>query len=390
MGARRHVKKPVVPGKDKLKAYWKVTNAKFPIGTAIRLSSKVRKLSAADIVGCRGILGLEEGYVPDERTISRVLKDGAPRDAGHLLGLMLIARDVLSRELNQTGEIKEILESFAGHVTTLRGILGGDFPKVRGLAETITPPPIVDVVGLLRQFLQVPSEAFDAMNHEFFPNIDLANLPPCSAMLFFNMYRFHSEPKKIVKTFTVIKSPIVARPFAMYSNFFVSGDPENARRSEGIIIPTKDFLYLLGGVNKGTGLKLVALERRAHGIGDVRHGLTITFDENETMVAARCIFVPTKAQRHEEAGANVYPMDKIETEVQGFVEQLRNRVSFELEETIKVDGTPKSWDAMVHALGDILGGLQKPRIVFEDGRAFNPADPHSFPFNAALKAWPSR
>ena len=82
-------------------------------------------------------------------------------------------------------------------------MLGDDFPKGRGVAELKTSPaPAVDVVGLLREFLQVPSESFDAMNHEFFPGIDLAELPLSSAMLFFNMYRFHSEPKKIVKTFT--------------------------------------------------------------------------------------------------------------------------------------------------------------------------------------------
>lgn len=211
------------------------------------------------------------------------------------------------------------------------------FPRCKlpeGIAthgQTLSPEPeLPDVLGMLHSFLRVPVSAFAKMALDFFPEIDLKNLPERSVERHYNTYRFHSKPGHVVQTFTVIKSPVRSRSFSMFSNFFVSGDPNQPRRSDGLIIPARDFLYFVGGLESTVELKLMVIERNPHGHRRLFHGLTITFDETNAMIAARLLLIPTNAKDHKEAGARTYPMDQAPDDVRRDLDDIRNRILFTL------------------------------------------------------------
>jgi hypothetical protein len=384
-----------IPALKSIKSYWKITKGNEVVLAAIRLCHTELGLSAGDLQGHCEAIKLHAYYTPTKRTVDRLLRGTSKvRNAAHVLGLMLVAQDVFSKAPVQSQEMKDLALRIDGHIANLGDLLGEQFPSVtpRKRVEPRALPvaderPAVNVVGLIQLFLGVPSTAFEEMNREFFPGLRPDAWPESSVEKYFNMYRFHGHPRKIVKTFTVLKSPIASRPFMMFTNFFHTGSATDARRSEGIIIPTKDYLYFIGGVNDGVGLKLIALERKPHSRLNLYHGLTITFDEDEDMVAARCIVIPTDAESHEEAGAGIYAVEDADPVIRGHLEELRNRIPFELEQGLKLDGKPITQQHMVSEVGKAIESESGPRLAFDDGHAFNPADHRWYTFNAALKTW---
>ncbi|HEX4293406.1 MAG TPA: hypothetical protein VHZ29_04670 [Rhizomicrobium sp.] len=375
-----------------LKAFWH--------GRQDRVVEAVKRCASPELGGflsekfirhARYALKLDPTFIPSSRTIDR-LNEGQKgiRSCRHVTGAFLTMTSILASRAELPDDMTELLPRFAAVMAELQEILGEQFPKCDSskllLASKVqpkAPPPILD---MLYEYLNVTVAQFREMTKEFFPDISYDSLPAIQQEKHYNMYRFHSDPGRVVKTFTVIKSPTQSRPFCMFSNFFVNKDIEKPRRSNGIIIPARKYMYFIGGLKSGAGLKIMVTERNEHLDGSY-HGLVTTFDETDAIVAARTLIVPTAAADHKDAKAGIYSMREIDAEIRSRLDEIRNHIPFELEQTLKWEGKNIKQEQMVGLVSEQLGGAVNPKLTGENGDAFNPADEEYYTFNAALKAW---
>lgn len=212
------------------------------------------------------------------------------------------------------------------------------------------------------------------------------------------VYRFQATPKQILKTFVALERPSVERPYARLTSTLYDGDSQTPGR--GIVLPMGRSTYLIGSLDGGAGLQIFKFSQMHRG-KDLQAddaalpGLVMSFDAPGTSVVARALLVPCDAETPEAAGCGKLDFDIALEEIGPHqLEKLRNRIDFDTENNITLNGTVltrgKVRDLTLEAVRAHLDGSQidfSPLTAGEgeEPKEFNPAATDHYPFNSALR-----
>lgn len=96
--------------------------------------------------------------------------------------------------------------------------------------------------------------------------------------------------------------------------------------------------------------------------------------------------VETNKNTDAEANIGIYQVSDLADEMGKYMDDIRNRVDFNLESRILFDGKTIDQDQMVTEVDRLLTDKAgKPRLIFEGGKPFRPASTKHYTFNAALE-----
>lgn len=185
-------------------------------------------------------LKLPRRYRPFEGAIRRFSKNQIDRFQSdyQTVGLMLVCLDLLSKrprlDPDETGVLRDL--------RTMNWQLCQDLPRPFP-GHDYNPDGAVKksellldhLISLMAHEFELKAEDFLAAGSYFFQDFDPEKVPELSLRQHFIMYRFHSTPGKIVKSFTVIASPTQTVGACVFANFFVSPNRLAPRKTTGII-----------------------------------------------------------------------------------------------------------------------------------------------------------
>jgi hypothetical protein len=348
-------------------------------------------------------LGLANIYYPQAAAIRRFAlskQDGFQSDF-HTTGLLIALIEILNENTavidsdQQTPpdrkRVSDQKSTLAGLQNTFRNLCE-DVPELscvklrKATRATVTDSDIGSLIHLLaKQYGIKPSDFID-IGAFFFPELQNQPLPEKPLRARFAMYRFHSKPKFVVKTFTSIESPTIETPACVFSNYFDTSNAKGLRRTDGIIVPTKNVLYFVGGMLGAAGLKFMAVKRQSRGPEALR-GLVMTLDEDDELIAARFVMMHTEALSHTDAEVGVYPLAKVRNEIGSHIDQIRNRIPFQLEKTVRLGNTVVRQDEIADETRKAFDRKGGKKLMADKTHFFNPASDREYTFNAALVNW---
>jgi hypothetical protein len=205
----------------------------------------------------------------------------------------------------------------------------------------------------------------------------------------FLCYRYHSVSGEIVKSFLALIGPSDDVPgIARFAGFF-KGTTGGERRANGIVLPMRNMTYLVGEVDGGAGLKVVAM-RDLSAVRTRYEGMILSLDDDLSAVAARIVLVPTDIKSSKEVDIGIKKERKLGDEVKSLRPFLKNFIDFSLNDDVFWEGHKTDQQEMVVEVGKALRDAKgKPRLTDSSGSEFNPAATKNYTFNAALRMWTS-
>lgn len=248
---------------------------------------------------------------------------------------------------------------------------------VRGGARAFESQPTPDPLALALVRFANTDDADLRTAHKYFA--DGAGGQPA----YFLVYRFSLIPGEVVKSFLVIKPTSDESAACAFSWF----NPEIAgeRRTNGVVVPMREALYLVGEADKGSALEVLALQRLGTPKNAYR-GLALSFDADREIVSGRFVMVRTNIDHSNRAGVGFFKLDDLRDELSPYLDEIRNRVDSRHERRIRWDGAEIAHSRVVEIVGKALEDETGTcRMTDELGAAFNPADHSSLPFNSVLR-----
>jgi hypothetical protein len=199
----------------------------------------------------------------------------------------------------------------------------------------------------------------------------------------FICYRYSSSPGYIVKSFTVVRPPGEDAPVGTFSNFYNDRDGNPTSRTTGVILSFHRAIYLIGEIDNGAALKIVAFPKLS-GVSNTITGLLLTQRRNGKHASGRMVFKRTNIKHSDDADICEAPVNDLANEIEPFKSKLRNSIDFELDEPVIFNGVGVlSQDDMVAKVGETFRG----KMFIGEGeqkRDFNPAHRTHYTYNAAL------
>jgi hypothetical protein len=199
----------------------------------------------------------------------------------------------------------------------------------------------------------------------------------------FVTYRYGKDPHFIFKSHTTLSSSKSDSTPVIYKS--VTRDRfNNPRISTGFALSLASKLYLIGNLDEGSALEVVALSNFSAG-RRVIGGLILTPSASGEHLAARVALVRVESPPEDkELGRKSYK--SLETELSGLSEMIANAVDFSLVRPIFLDNKPISQALMVEEVAKLLRNDQGlPRLTYEEGSEFNPASSLEYTYNSALR-----
>jgi hypothetical protein len=380
----------------RLKVFWRLPLHRNHLRSAIELSGLAP--GAIEQHG-KVMLKANHAYQPLEGKIRRfrARDQKTMHDPRHLVGILLITLDVLAHmpqsELEANPERISMLKQLRSELRSLCELIPEkEFPGHRhnDMKAVARSNSLLDnVVALLAHQFSLKPDEFVEIGSYFFPKLNLKDLPEKPLTAQFNMYRFAAKEGEIVKSFTEIESPTQTVAACVFTNIFISGKRHIPRKTQGLIVPTRNAIYFVGAISDGAGLKFMACER-LDSAPKTHQGLITTFDDKSVIVSARFMMVPTKAKSHDKAKSGVYPQAELKEETKGFIDQLRNRVYFKLEKRLTLKNETVMQKDLKAKTHEAFKRGFKAQILDEEGNEFNSAANEDYPWNSALTIWTDR
>lgn len=308
-------------------SFWKAEGRKeLLIQASVAIRAKLL-LSEEELNDFFRALNIPDDMRPQARTMRR-LHSGQQTSlrqlrqlSGWLAGLLGYLRDPAHR--------KQISESVLGQLDRLASeyleILGAR-PEEMYAATPREPPTQQEwstLSFLLQRYLHVNEASLSAVRACFFDN---APEPEGRDEVHFNMYRYHSIPGHIAKSFTAILGPSVNSPVCTFANFFREDASEsNPRRTSGVVLPMGNFINIIAEMDRGQGLAVMCI-RKPIRPKNWYSGLLLSYDDYHTPIASRFVMSRTDGRAHDPERIGVFKETLLETEIAGFRDELLNHV----------------------------------------------------------------
>lgn len=342
--------------------------------------------------------------VVEQRTIRRFIEGSHKTEADNisaiLMGLseaILQRRGMLQQDIDgcvplikmygdlltykgESEHVKERISSFLAKSSTVLSS-SDDEVKVDGDHRPLPVQPISkgdrrkDIAKFFAAFAR-PSTASSSVEKKFFRSED-------EDKVFFITYRFSATPTILQRSFTVIHRSTSELPLVRFSNFI--GDAKSPRRSGGVAINFENEVVFLGHTDLGGSIKVLSFSN-ARRPSDHYHGLLMTNDPDDGSLASRFLMVRTSISNHALAQTGPVSIAELKESLdKKWIERLRNKVRFELEEPVlDSSGTPVTQKDIVNLVGRRLYDGADPMLKDSKG-FFNPADDLHYTYNSALK-----
>ncbi|HEV7599027.1 MAG TPA: hypothetical protein VGO49_02055 [Bradyrhizobium sp.] len=199
----------------------------------------------------------------------------------------------------------------------------------------------------------------------------------------FVTYRYGKDPHFIFKSHTTLSSSKSDNTPVLYKN--VTRDRFNhARVSSGFALILASKLYLIGNLDEGSALEVVALSNFSSG-RKVVGGLIMTPSASGEHLGARIALVRVDSPPEPtDLGRKSY--ESLKEELAGLSEMIANKLDFSLVRPIFLDSKPITQNLMVEEVAKLLRNEHGvPRLTYEDGSEFNPASSLEYTYNSALR-----
>lgn len=231
-----------------------------------------------------------------------------------------------------------------------------------------------DIVKFLAAFSR-PSSASSMVERKFFAQHD-------PDRIYFLTYRFSATPGILQRSFTVLHRPKPDTPIVRFTNFI--GEAESPRRSDGLAIGFENEIIFLGHTDFGGSLKVLSFSNAKRPV-NCYHGLLLTNDPDDGSLTSRFLMVRTKIANHVDAQTGPVGIADLKLSLEKkWIDRLRNRIRFELEDSIfDAEGNVVEQKDMVALVERRLVEGSKPLLRFVKG-SFNPADDRHYTYNSAL------
>lgn len=342
--------------------------------------------------------------VVEQRTIRRFIEGSHKTEADNisaiLMGLseaILQRRGMLQHDIDgcvplikmygdlliYKGESEHVKERISSFLAKSSAILSSNDKEVEldGDHRPLPVQPISksdrrkDIAKFFAAFSR-PSTASSSVEKKFFRSQD-------EDKVFFITYRFSATPTVLQRSFTVIHRATSEVPLVRFSNFI--GDAKSPRRSGGVAINFENEVVFLGHTDLGGSIKVLSFSN-ARRPSDHYHGLLMTNDPDDGSLASRFLMVRTSISNHALAKTGPVSITELKENLEKkWIERLRNKVRFELEEPVlDSSGTPVTQKDIVNLVGRRLYDGAEPMLKDSKG-FFNPADDLHYTYNSALK-----
>lgn len=248
--------------------------------------------------------------------------------------------------------------------------------------QELSPTLIAQTRRIAMSYLALEKEHQNLLNERLFSSSDARADDTGRRARRYLCYRYHSHAGRVVKSLLEFREPpTTAHLFTEFECNFTHGR-NRTRHSSGWVLAMGKAVYLLGEVDRGAGLKVIAVPHLEAG-HDSYPGLILAMDEDFSAVTGRCVLVPLGPD--DDPGQTGILDERASTDpwLKDLKAQIKNRINFTLDAELFYDGNPIDQDAMVHEVRRLLGG----KFTYADGREFNPAATRHYTFNAALRKY---
>lgn len=247
--------------------------------------------------------------------------------------------------------------------------------------EHPSPKLIAQTRRVALMYLQRKAAEQEALNDKLFAGQEVVRDSSGRRSRRYLCYRYHSTPGMVVKSLLEFKEP--PTPGHLFTEFECefSHGRHSTRHASGWVLAMGKSVYLLGEIDRGAGLKVIAVPNLEAG-HDSYPGLILALDEDSSVVAARCVLIPLAPD--EDAGPTGILNERTSDDkrLSEYKSQFKNRTKFTLDEDLLFEGRPIDQDGMVHEVRRLLGG----KFTYKDsGIEFNPAATRHYTFNVALR-----
>lgn len=198
----------------------------------------------------------------------------------------------------------------------------------------------------------------------------------------FICYRYDAVTPNIVKSFCSIHRPDGNSPVCRYGQYYQTQFGRK-RISNGIILAFHGVVAFVGSVDNGEAIEVFVF-RKQRFAQKIYDGLMLTISDEGGPVATRLVLVRTKIENDEDAGTGVFSVGEIRDEAGPYLERVRNRIHFTLEDEVLFEGKPISQRDIVSLVARLIQGEEGPILRFSGGDPFNPASSDHYTFNSAL------
>lgn len=197
-------------------------------------------------------------------------------------------------------------------------------------------------------------------------------------------YRYDVKGGYVTKSFTRFHRPGNGIPICTFDNYYKDGPQD--RECHGIVVPTKQVTYLIGQVDDGTALKVMAFPP-SNRYKAFQEGMMLSFLNN--VVSAKICMVATDVEQHTDAGIGRFSIDTLGDELSQYSDSIRNKIEFVVErDIIDEDDNILNQSEMVDMVGRLISSNSSstPLLRYADTKeVFNPAKTDEYTFNAALE-----
>lgn len=186
-------------------------------------------------------------------------------------------------------------------------------------------------VDLLERFVEIDKTKFLTAKATFFSEDDK---PDADGILRkrYELFRYIGAEGKIAKSFIVLRVlSYDVGEVCTFSNYFPVTDADgriidgknNARVTRGIVVPTDRVVYFIGGIDRGMGLKIMAVNKTRQAPSYT--GLLISFETDGAPVTARFVMKESVHELHDNAQLRIRPDDEF-TELGNDLEKLKHPI----------------------------------------------------------------
>ena len=328
-----------------------------------------------------------DGYVPSHDLINRFIKSTATpsnrRPDSYIMLAYLIGRlrkqgDELFARFGDEG-----FEEFACYCEQYFDNMSGDDRfQDRYILRSSTARSSAaasELVTLIRG-LALPKNCVFGIAQTVFPS---KKARPDGFVSHFVTYRYGKDPHFIFKSHTTLSSSGSDDAPVLYKT--VTKDRyNNPRVSSGFALSLASKLYLIGNLDEGSALEIVALSNYGASRKFVS-GIIMTPSASGEHLGARIVFVRVASPPDEkELGRKSY--ESLKAELGKRSEMIANTIDFSLVRPIFLDNVPITQGLMVEEVAKLLRNEHgMPRLTYEDGTEFNPASSLEYTYNSALR-----
>jgi len=331
-----------------------------------------------------------DGYVPSHDLINRFIRStngtstrrpDTPIMLVFLFGRLRMERDerVAHFDSREFEEFALYCEQYFEKMSTDRKFRDRYILHLAGNRAAISSGAASELIALINT-LALPQNSVFGVKQVVFGS---KTAPPDGHVSHFVTYRYGKDPDFVFKSHTTLSSSKLESAPVIYAN--VTKNRFGKRRaSSGFALNLASKLYLIGNLEEGAALEVVALSNFSVG-RQIVSGLILTPSAAGENLAARITMVPTVTPPDEaDLGRKSYA--DIKSELGNLDETITNTVAFSLVKPIFLDNEAVSQSLMVEQVSKLLRNEHgKPRLTYEDGREFNPASSREYTYNSALR-----